>query len=85
MAKENFAVIGIWKLLSLESQADDGTVTYPFGEDVAGLLMVDARGYFSAHVMDKKRLSFKVPDPRGGTPEEVKSAFEGYIGYYGTF
>lgn len=85
MAKEDLPVMGIWKVLSLEFQADDGTVTYPFGKDVAGLLMIDARGYFSAHVMDKKRPSFKVPDPRGGTPEEVKLAFEGYIGYYGTF
>jgi hypothetical protein len=35
--------------------------------------------------MDMTRPSFKIPDPRGGTPEEVKGAFEGYIGYYGTF
>lgn len=85
MAKENLSVIGIWKLLSFESEADDGTVTYPYGKSVAGLVMVDARGYFSAHTMDMKRPSFNIPDPRGGTPVEMKAAFEGYSGYYGTF
>jgi len=85
MAKEELSVIGIWKLISLESQADDGTLTYPFGKDVAGLAMFDARGYFSAQAMNMKRPPFKISDPRGGTPKEVKMAFEDYIGYYGTF
>jgi hypothetical protein len=85
MAKEDLSVIGIWKLISFESQADDGTLTYLFGKDVAGLAMIDAKGYFSVHVINMKRPSFKIPDPRGGTPEEVKMAFEDYLGYYGTF
>jgi hypothetical protein len=85
MAKEDLSVIGIWKLISIQTQADDGTLTYPFGKDVDGLAMIDARGYFSAQVMDMKRPSFKSADPRGGTPGEVKKAFENYIGYYGTF
>ncbi len=85
MAKEDLPVIGMWKLTSFETQDEDGTLTYPMGRDVGGLLMIDARGYFSVHVMDMKRPSFKIPDPRGGKPEEVKTAFENYIGYYGTF
>jgi hypothetical protein len=85
MAKEDLSVIGIWKLISIQTQADDGTLTYPFGKDVDGLAMIDARGYFSAQVMDMKRPSFKSADPRRGTPGEVKTAFENYIGYYGTF
>jgi hypothetical protein len=74
MAKEELSAIGIWKLISLESQADDGTLTYPFGKDVAGLAMIDARGYFSAQVMNMKRPPFKISDPRSSTPEEVKTA-----------
>ena len=85
MAKEDSPLIGIWKLISMQTQADDGTSTYPFGKDVAGLLMIHARGYFSVHVMDMKRPSFKIDDPRGGTTQEIKTAFENYIGYYGTF
>jgi hypothetical protein len=85
MARADSPVLGIWKLISLQTEADDGTVTYPFGNDVAGLLMIDAEGYFSVQLMDTKRPSFKSGDPRHGTPEEVKTAFENYIGYYGTF
>jgi hypothetical protein len=85
MAKKELSVIGIWKLVSVKTEADDGTVTYPFGKDVGGLLMIDAKGYFSVQVMDTKRPSFKSGDPRDGTPEEVRTAFENYIGYYGTF
>ena len=85
MAKEDLSVIGMWKLISVETQGDDGTLTYPFGKDVAGLAMTEARGYFSAQLIDMKRPSFKSADPRGGTPVEVKTAFENYIGYYGTF
>jgi hypothetical protein len=85
MAKQDLSVLGIWKLTSFETQDDDGTLTYPMGKDVGGLIMIDARGYFSVHVMDMKRPSFKIADPRGGTPQEIKTAFENYIGYYGTF
>jgi hypothetical protein len=35
--------------------------------------------------MNMKRPLFKMPDPRAGTSDEVKKAFEEYIGYYGTF
>jgi len=85
MARGDLPVVGIWKLISVKTEADDGTVTYPFGKDVAGLLMIDAKGYFSVQLMDTKRPYFKSPDPRDGTPGEVKTAFENYIGYYGTF
>ena len=85
MARRDSQVVGIWKLISFQAEYDDGTVTYPFGDNVAGLLIIDAKGYFSAQVMDTKRPSFKSGDPRGGTPEEVRVAFENYVGYYGTF
>ena len=47
MAKEDLSVVGIWKLISVETEADDGTVTYPFGKDVAGSLIIGAKGHFS--------------------------------------
>jgi hypothetical protein len=85
MVQENSSVIGIWNLISVITEADDGTISYPYGKDVGGLLMIDASGYFSVHLMNMKRPYFKIPDPRAGTSEEIKTAFENYIGYYGTF
>jgi hypothetical protein len=81
----NSSVVGIWNLVSITTETDDGTISYPYGKDIGGMLMIDARGYFSVHVMNMKRPSFKIPDPRAGTTEEIKTAFENYIGYYGTF
>ena len=85
MVQGSSLVIGIWNLISVTTEADDGTISYPYGKDVDGLLMIDDKRYFSVHVMDMKRPSFKIPDPRAGTSEEIKTAFENYIGYYGTF
>jgi hypothetical protein len=39
----------------------------------------------SAQVMDPNRAHFKKDDPRQGTHEEIKEAFEGYLAYYGTY
>jgi hypothetical protein len=78
-------ITGIWKLVSIESEAEDGETTHPYGRDVAGLVVIDPKGFFSVHTMNMKRRYFKVADPRGGTPEETREAFEGYTGYYGTY
>ena len=85
MVHENSSVIGIWNLISIFTEEDDGMISYPYGKDVGGLLMINAMGYFSVHVMDMERPSFKIPDPRAGTSEEIKTAFENYIGYHGNF
>ena len=65
MVQQNLPVIGIWNLISFATEIDDGTVSYPWGRDVGGMLIIDARGYFSAHVMSMKRPAFKISDPRG--------------------
>jgi hypothetical protein len=85
MSKESFAGFGIWKLLSCELQDDDGSIYYPYGKNVSGLVVLDARGCFSAHVLSMNRPNFRAPDPLGGTQKEIEAAFRGYIGYYGTF
>ena len=84
MSKEDFVGFGIWKLLSFELQGDDGSISYPYGKDAAGLAVLDTRGYFSVHVLSVNRPAFISPDPLGGTPKEIEAASKGYIGYYGT-
>ena len=84
MLTEGFAGFGILKLLSCELQDSDGNISYPYGKDASGLVVIDAKGYFSVHVLATNRQNFRVPDLLGGTAEEVETAFKGYIGYYGT-
>jgi hypothetical protein len=52
---------------------------------VSGLLVYDAGGNMSAHVIKKNRPFFAANDPDRGTDAEVRAAFEGYAAYFGTY
>jgi hypothetical protein len=74
---KNFAGIGVWKLLSYESQVDDGSVTYPFGKDAVGQIIYDTKGNMSAQLADMHRPSFASDNLRLSTPGEINVAFKG--------
>jgi len=83
MIKEQF--IGTWKLVSLEFQRSDGQLTYPMGRDAVGIVMYDANGHMSVQIMRPDRPAFASGDQLDGTPMEIKSAFEGFVTYYGIY
>ena len=83
MAKEQF--VGTWKLISSEFRLSDGQVIYPLGRNAVGMLMYDASGHMSAQLMRPDRPVFASGDLGSGTPAEVKSAFEGFTAYFGTY
>ena len=56
---------------------------YPMGEGVVGRLMYDPRGNVAVQIMSPDRSLFAAKDQLKGLPEEIKSAFEGYIAYFG--
>ncbi len=85
MKNKEFPGIGVWRLVSDENVADDSTVTYPVGKDGTGQIMYDAKGNMAAQVGSIHRPSFAAPDRLRGTPEEIKTAFEGYTAYFGTY
>jgi len=51
----NHRFLGTWELVSFESRAANGTVSYPMGPDPVGLIMCDETGHVSAQL-----------GPRGG-------------------
>lgn len=77
--------IGTWSLVTSEFRTSDGTVTYPLGEDAAGVLIYDRGGRMGAQLMRKDRPKFASGDMQGGTPEEIKAANEGYVSYFGSY
>lgn len=77
--------VGAWRLLSCETRHTNGQVQYPFGERPAGQLVYDASGNMSAQLMRENRPRFASRDPARGTDDEVREAFDGYIGYYGSY
>ena len=83
MGKEQF--VGTWKLISFELRRSDGAVSYPLGQDPAGMIMYDAQGHMSGHVMRRDRTSFASEDPLQGSADEIRTALEGYMAYCGTY
>ncbi|HEX8926868.1 MAG TPA: lipocalin-like domain-containing protein [Terriglobales bacterium] len=76
--------IGTWKLVSSIERHPDGTEKpYGFGPHAAGYLMYDATGHVCAQVANLDRP--KWADPDNPKPGEVKTAFDGFGGYCGTY
>jgi hypothetical protein len=84
MTSENLAkeFVGAWELVGYEFRESDGKVT---NQEGMALLIYDESGYVSVQLMRPGRLNFKSGDPFQGTTEEIKSAFEGFFSYYGTY
>ncbi len=83
MVKEQF--VGTWKLVSSEFRFSDDQTVYPLGKDAIGMLMYDASGHMSAQLMRRDRPAFASDDLLTGTASEIKSAFEGFVAYFGTY
>ncbi len=82
---EGLSVVGRWKLISINAENPEGDVRFPYGQDPFGMLMYDADGYMSLLIMRRGRSTFVSGDMLGGTPEEIKEAFEKFEAYCGTY
>jgi len=63
----------------------DGAIRHPLGGDPVGRLTYDAHGRMAVQFMRRERPPFASGEMRGGTVEEMKAAFHGYVAYYGTY
>ena len=79
------SLIGTWRLVSFESRLPSGDIRYPMSREVVGRLNYDAAGNVSTHLMDPTRPVFVSGDRATGTDLEVRAAFVGYLGYFGTY
>ena len=66
-------------------QWSDGRVSRPYGDEPGGLLMYDGQGSFSGQIMARERPGFATGNLLKGSDAEVRSAFEGYVAYYGSY
>ena len=76
---------GTWRLLECYGSWSDGRIIYPYGKKPEGQLIYDGRGSFSGQIVGSGRPAFQSGNLLKGTEEELKTAFEGYIAYYGTY
>ena len=78
--------IGHWRLISYDQTSTSGEVTQPLGKNPIGRISYDTEGYMSAQLMRRDRSRFANTDYRnGGTDAEIRDAFTGYSGYYGSY
>ena len=78
-------MVGTWRLLECYGKWSDGRISYPYGDKPEGQLIYDGHGNFSGQIAGSGRPAFETGNLLKGTPEEIKTAFEGYIAYYGTY
>ncbi len=78
-------LIGSWRLVSYDRLDADGLVTPVYGPSPRGRLSYDAGGRMSVHLVDPRRKAFAAADYRAGTDDEVRAAFQGYFGYFGSY
>ena len=79
--RERIPIIGVWKLVSFETQNGNGKVVY----NAHGSLIYTKSGRMSVHLMLSDRPQFASGDQMKGTPEEIKANYEGLISYYGSY
>ena len=82
MVKDNF--VGFWRLVAYQIKGSNGETIYPYERGVAGMLAYDDHRHMSVHIMNPDRPLFASGDIRNGAPEEIKSVFDGYAGYFDT-
>jgi hypothetical protein len=79
-------ISGTWKLVTWKIERANGEqIDPPFGSSPPGWLMYHPGGHMCATIMRPERAKFLSNNALGGTPQEIKAAFEGYIGYCGTY
>jgi hypothetical protein len=82
--KERF--FGTWKLVSWKIKDANGElIDSPLGPDPLGWIMYQPEGHMCVALMRPDRPKFASDNLTEATPEEVETAFEGYISYCGSY
>lgn len=79
------SLLGSWNLLSWEIKSSEAAVTYPIGENPRGVITYDETGRMAVQVMQPDRPRSDSADPYGASPEEIVSAWMGFMSYAGSY
>ena len=84
------ALVGAWRLASVETIRPNGEVIYPFyGKHPEGLIVYDRSGWMSVQIVSDPKPAAPRTNSReaflAATPSEKIAAVEGYYAYCGTW
>ncbi len=78
-------LIGAWQLTAWRRTGSDGSVTYPLGENVRGLIVYTANGHMIVQMTTAGRAQIDSTDPLGGDPNQRAGAYSTCLAYFGTY
>ena len=78
-------LIGTWRLVAWRRVVDDGTVTYPLGQDAHGLLVYTANGRMIVQLAAANRPQLDTTDALGGDVQARADAYSTCLAYFGTY
>jgi len=85
--KENDAsvFVGTWRLLSIHAKTGDRVTVHPLGQNVTGRLIYDQEGHMAVQLMNRDRPAFQSEDRFAASDQEIRTAYNGYAAYYGSY
>jgi hypothetical protein len=76
---------GTWLLVSMKIIHSNGVTNDMYGENPLGISMFDNSGYMNAQMGSSKRSDFITSSLNSGTSEEITSAYQTYMAFYGRY
>ena len=76
---------GTWILESMSFKDQEGKDVDLYGKNPIGIAMFDASGYMNAQMGASNRVFFNGDAPAQGTSEEITSAFNSYMAFFGKY
>lgn len=77
--------VGAWRLVAFEETQPDGRISYPYGQDAAGLLLYDRAGKMSVQIMRCDRADISFGDLNNISLNDIKSVVEGFTSFFGSY
>jgi hypothetical protein len=79
-------VSGTWELVAWRRHAEDGTITYPLGDDAEGVLLYTPDGQMAVVLTAANRpTTLPDGDPVGGDVQDRADAYSTCLAYVGTY
>ncbi|MGA2075108.1 MAG: lipocalin-like domain-containing protein [Terriglobia bacterium] len=78
-------IVGAWKLVAWRRIAEDGTATYPLGEDASGVLIYTADAKMAVQMIASNRPSIDTTDALGGDEQQRAAAYSTCLAYFGSY
>jgi len=81
--KSRFA--GTWLLVAVENTNPDGSITLPYGEHPAGMLVLTDAGDYAIQILKTVRPKVAAKDKSRATPEENAALVQGNNSHFGRY